>query len=110
MKSTEIIHRTCLYFSCWSKKGYSIFAGLGHEVRISRLAIPMYDNVLLKSASHGVIINMDSANCLLPIPIVLTEQEDISGKREGEVCPGNCRTNNILKGIYRLRAIYPFFI
>lgn len=59
MKGKEFINRSCLYFSSWSKKGYSIFIGLGREVHISRLALSMYKNVLLKSVPHGVIVNTD---------------------------------------------------
>lgn len=67
MKYTEIMRRYFLYFSSWKKKGYSIFAGLGREVRISRLSIHMYGNVLLKSASKGVIINIDKVEDIVLI-------------------------------------------
>lgn len=60
MRCKTLLNSYYLYFSGWSKKGYSIFAGLGHEVRISRLALHMYGNVLLKSMSNGIIVNTDS--------------------------------------------------
>lgn len=59
MRYKSFIRNCCIFFSGWSKKGYSIFNGLGCEVRISRLAVHMYKNILLKSSSNGVIVNVD---------------------------------------------------
>lgn len=91
MKYREVIHRQCLIFSCWSKKGYSIFAGLGREIRIARLALHMYDSVLLKSASNGVIVNTD---CMTDVAFRVKLWNNIlkiTGSPKGEVCPDGYR-------------------
>lgn len=87
MKGKEFINRNCLYFSSWSKKGYSIFIGLGREVHISRLALSMYKNVLLKSVPHGVIVNTDREAENVIRMILLNVLWKITEIFEGEVCP-----------------------
>lgn len=88
MKFSHFFHnRICLYFSCWNKKGYSIFASLGRDICISRLALHMYENVLLKSSAHGVIINTDSVADLIPWKPQLLDLEENCGRIEGEVRP-----------------------
>lgn len=67
MKFRMASGRECLHFSCWSKKGYAVFAGLGREVKISRLALHMYGNVLLKAAENGVIVNTDREAEVVPV-------------------------------------------
>ena len=80
------IHR-CLYFSRWSKKGYSVFAGLGCEVRISRLATHMYENVLLKAVRNGVIVN-DDQEAEVPSEALYLQQCLLFVSRwAGKVCP-----------------------
>lgn len=91
MKYREVIHRKCLIFSCWSKKGYSIFAGLGREIRIARLALHMYDSVLLKSASNGVIINTDRMPEEVFRMKLWNNILEMTGSHKGEVCPDGCR-------------------
>lgn len=91
MKYQELIHQRCLYFSRWSKKGYSIFAGLGHEVRISHLALHMYEKVLLKSASNGVIVSTDRTVEICPLVERKTDQVYHQAEKQGEMCPKyNC--------------------
>lgn len=99
MKYSEVIHRQCLIFSCWSKKGYSIFAGLGREIRIARLALHMYDSVLLKSASNGVIINADHKTDDV-VRVKLWDQIlEMTGSHKGEVCPDGYQIAIQLEGI-----------
>lgn len=101
MKYTEIMRRHFLYFSSWKKKGYSIFAGLGREVRISRLSVPMYRNVLLKSASNGVIVNMDNVKEVLSVCPALSKENLLSFivRQMGKVCLNAiCRTKDTRKG------------
>lgn len=109
MSSRKNIHQNCLHFSCWSKKGYSIFAGLGREVRISRLATSMYENVLLKSASHGVIINTDASSEAILLAVWTRECEEFDSRRRGEVCPDDSSINKPKRDIL-LAGVYPFFI
>lgn len=80
------LQRCCLYFSSWSKKGYSIFCSIGREVRISRLALSMYENILLKSSHNGVIVNTAQTVELCPVLLELCGIEKISGEIRGEVC------------------------
>lgn len=55
MKTNSNISRGVLHFSCWSRKGYAIFAALGQQVHISSLSIGVCVCALLKSASKGLI-------------------------------------------------------
>lgn len=57
MKSLIYSFGKTVFFSRWSRKGYALFAAMGKQIRISRLAIHMCKSVLLTSAHHGVIIN-----------------------------------------------------
>ncbi len=109
MRSGKKIPQNCLYFSCWSKKGYSIFAGLGREIRISRLATSMYENVLLKSALHGLIINTDSTSEVIPLLVQIVASRKFDGKNKGEVCANYSSINKIYQKGYMQKAIYPFF-
>ncbi|NCE71474.1 hypothetical protein D1136_00930 [Odoribacter sp. Z80] len=87
MKEHSYLSHHYLYFSRWTRKGYSIFAGLGREVRIARLTVGMYRKVLLKSASHGVVINTDK----ISEAEMQIRQNDLFQKMavnlKGEVCP-----------------------
>lgn len=47
-----------LYFSRWNRKGYAIFASLGQNVRIGRLAIHICEMSLRKSSRKGVIVEL----------------------------------------------------
>ena len=47
-----------LCFSRWNRKGYAIFASLGRNVRIGRLAIHICEMSLQKSSRKGVIVNL----------------------------------------------------
>ncbi len=76
-----------LHFSCWSKKGYAVFAGLGREVKISRLALHMYKNVLLKAIRNGVIVNLDSVADLVPMVVLTVKECQINDRSKGEMCP-----------------------
>lgn len=79
--------RYCLYFSSWSKKGYSIFCSIGREVRISRLALSMYENILLKSSRNGVIVNTDQTTEQYLVLLELCNMRKTTGQIRGEVCP-----------------------
>lgn len=81
------LKRCCLYFSNWSKKGYSIFCSIGREVRISRLALSMYENILLKSSGNGVIVNTAHTVELNPELLEFCGIKITSGENKGEVCP-----------------------
>lgn len=88
MKYTNILNQEYLYFSAWCKKGYSIFCSLGREVKIARLAIHMYQSVLLKCSLKGlIIVNTDHT---IPLFLLLTELsggEEVIKLAQGEVCP-----------------------
>ena len=47
-----------LCFSRWNRKGYAIFASLGRNVRIGRLAIHICEMSLRKSSRKGVIVEL----------------------------------------------------
>ncbi len=47
-----------LCFSRWNRKGYAIFASLGRNVRIGRLAIHICEMSLQKSSKKGVIVEL----------------------------------------------------
>lgn len=81
------LQRCCLYFFSWSQKGYSIFCSIGREVRISRLALSMYENILLKSSHNGVIVNTAHTVELCTALLEICGIERISGEIGGEVCP-----------------------
>ena len=87
MKCRNLYYNVLLHFSHWSKKGYAVFAGLGREVKISRLAIHMYKNVLLKASRHGVIVNLDKTVILLLVELMKEEMWQKNTVSEGEVCP-----------------------
>lgn len=89
------IRQCCIYFSGWSKKGYSIFSGLKYEVRISHLALHMYNNILLKSSSNGVIVNMDATAEEGTEAVELCHIPVNAGRIRGEVYPviGFCGKN-----------------
>lgn len=110
MRSGKKIPQNCLYFSCWSKKGYSIFAGLGREIRISRLATSMYENVLLKSALHGLIINTDSTSEVIPLLVQIVASRKFDGKNKGEVCANYSSIKKYTKRDICRKQYIPFFI
>lgn len=87
MKCTYLIKHCCLHFSGWSKKGYAIFCSLGHEIHISRLALHMYETVLLKSSSSGILINLDTVTEEEREPMVLADIQPVVTYSRGEVCP-----------------------
>lgn len=110
MKYELLIQNGCLYFSGWSKKGYSIFAGLGREVRISRLALHMYGNVLLKSSSNGVIINTDSiADFYMDLIKFIYVREIIGCTARGEVRPVEANIFKRRKGYIAEMRYVPFY-
>lgn len=76
-----------LHFSCWSKKGYAVFAGLGQEVKIARLALHMYKNVLLKASRNGVIVNLDRVSEVVPRIAETVKECQINARNKGELCP-----------------------
>lgn len=45
-------------FSRWNRKGYAIFASLGRNIRIGRLAIHICEMSLRKSSRKGVIVEL----------------------------------------------------
>ena len=47
-----------LCFSRWNRKGYAIFASLGRNIRIGRLAIHICEMSLRKSSRKGVIVGL----------------------------------------------------
>ena len=47
-----------LCFSRWNRKGYAIFASLGRNIRIGRLAIHICEMSLRKSSRKGVIVEL----------------------------------------------------
>ncbi len=109
MKRNEVIDRIYLYFSSWSKKGYAIFASLGQEIRISRLALHMYVTVMLKSSIKGLLVNMDQVTKVIVSFMELKVNKWIRWRVEGEVCPDANPIFIIWKDIL-LRTICPFFI
>lgn len=110
MKYKEFITHACLYFSHWSNKGYSIFIGLGREVRIARLSVDMYGSVLLKSAPKGVIVNTDGTAEVVE-PVVLPENiRYIQVIYKGEVCPDESdKSSEIRKGYIAALQYIPFY-
>lgn len=51
--------RNLIYFGCWSRKSFALFAAIGKEVKIAALAIGMCQCAFLKSALNGSIVNHD---------------------------------------------------
>lgn len=98
MKYNEVIGRIFLYFSAWSKKGYSIFVSLGREVKIARLSLHMYSSVLLKASAKGVIINTDHISKVV-LPTLKKEiKEALIGRAEGEMYPNMNNLSVTFKG------------
>lgn len=88
MKSYVNLNRSKVYFSCWSRKGFAVFAALGKNVCISVLALHMYGSVLLKAVRRGMVVNKDTCaeegeNCLVWEEI----RERYNLAFAGEVCP-----------------------
>lgn len=100
MKSGNIKERQYLYFSSWSKKGYSIFISLGREVRISRLSLHMYGSVLLKSSAKGLIINTAEISDYVELPLENGEEKRVIRTVEGEICPDSSKIQNLSERIY----------
>lgn len=91
MKYHEMTDRIFLYFSHWSRKGYSVFVSLGHEVKIARLPLHMYAVVQLKSSAKEVIVSMDYVSEVIGAVMEKRLQVVFSGKTEGEVYPDRNR-------------------
>lgn len=103
MKYRTLLHRACLYFSQWSNKGYSIFIGLGREVRIARLALHMYGNVLLKSSTQGIIVNMDKVSDVAFSVCKWNEMLKLIVRFEEKVYPNDMNIINKMKKGYIVR-------
>lgn len=58
MRSCTIKTGVKLCFSRWNRKGYAIFASLGREVHIGRLAIQICEMSLRKASRKGVIVEL----------------------------------------------------
>lgn len=93
--------RDKIYFSCWSRKGFAVFAALGKNVCISVLAIHMYGCALLKAARLGIIVNEDACS--------QEEENVLAGEQvfkrcnllfKGETCPDGKKnyTNTYKRG------------
>lgn len=81
-------NRILLYFSHWSKKGYSIFVSLGREVKITRLSIHMYATILLKSFGRGgVIVNTAHVSEFVFSQLKKEAEEGMLNRFMGEVYP-----------------------
>lgn len=102
MLYNKLISNKCLYFSRWSNKGYSIFASLGREVKISCLALHMYENSFLKSSTKGIIVNMDKVADIVLAVIGIDAEEESLVRIEGRVYPNENRVFNGKKRIYCL--------
>ena len=88
MKQYINSNRSKVYFSCWSRKGFAVFAALGKNICISVLALHMYGSVLLKAARRGIMVNRDTCaeaeeNC----PVWKEIRERCNLAFAGEVCP-----------------------
>ena len=110
MKYRIFTTHDCLYFSHWSNKGYSIFIGLGREVRIAHLSVDMYESVLLKSAPKGVIVNTDGTAEMVE-PVVFPEDiRPIRMNHKGEVCPDESdNSSETRKGYIATEQYIPFY-
>jgi len=62
MRTISYIHQNKIYFSCWSRKGFAIFAALKREVCISRLSLQICAMALKKSARKKTIISDKKAS------------------------------------------------
>ena len=94
MLYNELISNKYLYFSRWSNKGYSIFASLGREVKISCLALHMYENSFLKSSTKGLIVNTDKVVDIVLATIGMDAKEESIARIEGRVYPNGNRVFN----------------
>lgn len=88
MNYNKINSRVFLYFSNWSRRGYSIFVSLGREIKIARLSLHMYLTVLLKSSAKGLIINTAHISKVVLQVLKKEFQEAFASRTKGEVCPG----------------------
>lgn len=110
MRFGTITKQKYLYFSSWSKKGYSIFISLGREVRISRLSLHMYGSVLLKSSAKGLIVSTAEISDYVELPLETESGKRVIRNAEGEICPDNNKIQDLSERIYCLQAVYPLFI
>lgn len=93
MNTIECTPDNKLYFSCWCRKGYAVFAALGREVRIAGLAIHVCESALLKSGRKGIIV--DTAECSLRADYSLIDFQECfygqqmksTGNGKEELCP-----------------------
>lgn len=49
-----------IYFSCWCRKGYAIFAAIGRQVLISAVSLGICRCALLKTARKGNLITSET--------------------------------------------------
>lgn len=109
MRFGTITKQKYLYFSSWSKKGYSIFISLGREVRISRLSLHMYGSVLLKSSAKGLIVSTAEISDYVELPLETESGKRVIRNAEGEICPDNNKIQDLSERIYCLQAVYPLY-
>lgn len=94
MKTLSCIHQNRIYFSCWSRKGFAIFAALKREVYISKLSLQICAMALKKSARKKMIISdkktPEYVDCsILPVQLRNWYIEIIGG----ELCPDDIYYN-----------------
>ena len=82
MNKRDVGYRAKLRFSRWNRKVYSIFASLGREVCIGRLAIHICEMALRKSSRKGVIVNLAEA-----FERMVTTFEEYAEKVTRACCP-----------------------
>lgn len=56
MKTHPRLLPKVIYFSCWCRKGYAIFAAIGRQVLIAAVSLRICRSALLKTARKGAII------------------------------------------------------
>ena len=94
MLNNKLISNKCLFFSRWSNKGYSIFASLGREVKISCLPLHMYENSFWKSSAKGFIMNLDRVVDILLSAIGMDAEEESIVRIEGRIYPNGYNVFN----------------
>lgn len=78
-----------LCFSRWNRKGYAIFASLGRNVRIGRLAIHICEMSLQKSSKKGVIVEL--AEVFERLERTFEEYEEKIKRASPYFCAGSCK-------------------
>ena len=56
-------------------------------MKIARLALHMYKNVLLKASRNGVIVNLDRVSEVAPRIAETVKECQINARNKGELCP-----------------------